>query len=135
MLTRIVSRLGAVRHTIVQQAQRNVGVTAVAAQKTDPIQQLFIDKIREYSQKSKSAGGKLVDATPSVEQSLKEELEKIDRIFGATGKDMTQFPTFSFTDPDLDALGLGEVKEVQQVVKESVVADAQEEDNTPYFDY
>ncbi|XP_046338899.2 ATP synthase-coupling factor 6, mitochondrial-like [Haliotis rufescens] len=135
MLTRIVSRLGAVRQTVIQQAQRNIGVTAAAAQKTDPIQQLFVDKVREYSQKSKSAGGKLVDATPKVELSLKEELEKIDRIFGATGKDMTQFPSFTFSDPDLGALGLGEVKEIQQAVKQSAVAEAQEEDNTPYFDY
>lgn len=26
-------------------------------------------------------------------------LSKVDRIFGAEGKDMTQFPTFKFEDP------------------------------------
>lgn len=34
-------------------ARRNIGVAAPAMQKiSDPIQQLFLDKIREYKQKS-----------------------------------------------------------------------------------
>ena len=37
-----------------------------------------------------------MDATPEVEASLKDELEKVDRVFSAAGKDMTQFPTFNF---------------------------------------
>ena len=37
-----------------------------------------------------------MDATPEVEASLKDELEKVDRVYSAAGKDMTQFPTFSF---------------------------------------
>lgn len=38
-----------------QQLQRNFGVSAAVAQKqkvVDPIQQLFVDKIREYAKKS-----------------------------------------------------------------------------------
>ena len=31
-----------------------------------------------------------------LESSLKDELEKVDRVYSAAGKDMTQFPTFSF---------------------------------------
>ena len=37
-----------------------------------------------------------MDVTPEVEASLKDELEKVDRVYSAAGKDMTQFPTFSF---------------------------------------
>ena len=38
-----------------------------------------------------------MDATPQVEALLKDELEKVDRVYSAKGKDMTQFPTFNFT--------------------------------------
>ncbi|XP_012276957.1 ATP synthase-coupling factor 6, mitochondrial [Orussus abietinus] len=82
--------------------KRNVGVFAPALQKaTDPIQQLFIDKIREY--KSKSAGGKLVDATPELEKERQTELEKVARQYGGgPGTDMTQFPQFKFPDQTID---------------------------------
>lgn len=34
--------------------KRNIGISAVAFQKaSDPIQQLFVDKLREYKQKSR----------------------------------------------------------------------------------
>ena len=37
-------------------ARRNFGMTAVVLQKaTDPIQQLFVDKVREYAKKSRWA--------------------------------------------------------------------------------
>lgn len=45
----------------------------------------------------RSAGGKLVDATPEEEKSLKDELEKIARIYGADKADFAKFPTFTFT--------------------------------------
>ncbi|PVD27483.1 hypothetical protein C0Q70_12644 [Pomacea canaliculata] len=95
---RHVTRFGVLRK-VTCQVQRNLGVSAVLAQKSgtalDPIQQLFLEKIREY--KSKSVQGKLLGATPEVEKALKEELDKVDRMFNATGKDMTKFPTFTFT--------------------------------------
>ncbi|ESN97157.1 hypothetical protein HELRODRAFT_127438, partial [Helobdella robusta] len=80
---------------------RNIGITApclqVAAVATDPIQKLFIDKIRDYANKSKSAGGKLVDATAETEKQLKDELEKLARQYGAKdGVDFNKFPVFSF---------------------------------------
>ena len=37
---------------LVSQARRNFGISAVVMQKADPIQQLFLDKIREYAKKS-----------------------------------------------------------------------------------
>ena len=49
---------------------------------------------------SRAAGGKLVDATPEVNNSLQEELNRVDQRFGATGKDMTKFPEFKFSGKD-----------------------------------
>lgn len=45
----------------------------------------------------RSAGGKLVDATAEQEKELKTELEKLDKLYSATGQDMTQFPSFNFS--------------------------------------
>jgi len=45
------------------EARRNIGIVAPALSKaSDPIQQLFLDKLREYKQKS--TGGKMVDSNP-----------------------------------------------------------------------
>ena len=38
---------------VVKQLRRNYGVTVLAAQKLDPIQELFLQKTKEYAQKSK----------------------------------------------------------------------------------
>ncbi|KAL1377222.1 hypothetical protein pipiens_016414 [Culex pipiens pipiens] len=85
------------------QARRNYGVTAVVMSKaTDPIQQLFVNKLRDYANKSKSAGGKLVDASPEIERELKQELEKLAKAYGGDGgADMTAFPSFKFEEPKL----------------------------------
>uniref|UniRef100_A0A4D5R917 ATP synthase-coupling factor 6, mitochondrial n=1 Tax=Scolopendra viridis TaxID=118503 RepID=A0A4D5R917_SCOVI len=95
--------------TILPLLKRNYGITAVMLQKTptDPIQKLFVDKIREYTQKSKAVGGKMVEATPEAEKALKDELEKIERQFGGgPGVDLTQFPTFTFKDPVIDPINM-----------------------------
>ncbi|XP_013171125.1 PREDICTED: ATP synthase-coupling factor 6, mitochondrial [Papilio xuthus] len=76
---------------------------AAAQKATDPIQQLFLDKIREYKQKS--AGGKLVDPSPAIQKELKSELEKLERQYGGgSGVDMTAFPSFKFEEPKLDPI-------------------------------
>ncbi|XP_043472969.1 ATP synthase-coupling factor 6, mitochondrial [Leptopilina heterotoma] len=82
--------------------KRNIGITAPALQAaSDPIQKLFVDKIREY--KSKSSGGKLVDPSPEIERERKQELEKIAKQYGGDGQtDMTQFPQFKFTEPKVN---------------------------------
>uniref|UniRef100_A0A0K8TQT7 ATP synthase-coupling factor 6, mitochondrial n=1 Tax=Tabanus bromius TaxID=304241 RepID=A0A0K8TQT7_TABBR len=84
------------------EARRSFGILAPALQKaSDPIQQLFLDKVREY--KSKSQGGKLVDPTPEIEKELKNELDRIAKQFGGgEGVDMTKFPEFKFVDPKID---------------------------------
>ncbi|KAJ8004600.1 hypothetical protein DPEC_G00137970 [Dallia pectoralis] len=65
----------------------------------DPIQNLFLNSIREYSSKSKLSGG-LVDAGPAYEKNLAEELTKLQRLYG--GGDLTAFPEFKFIEPKLD---------------------------------
>lgn len=68
---------------------------------SDPIQQLFLDKLKDY--KSKSTGGKLVDPTPEIEKELKADLSKTARQYGGDGKeDMTKFPNFQFPEPKID---------------------------------
>ncbi|XP_056631912.1 ATP synthase-coupling factor 6, mitochondrial [Diorhabda carinulata] len=86
---------------------RNIGILAPCLQKaTDPIQQLFIDKIREYRQKSNS-GKTLVEPTPELQKELKTELEKVAKQYGGgPGVDMTKFPTFKFQDPVIDPINL-----------------------------
>nr|BAN20555.1 coupling factor, putative [Riptortus pedestris] len=85
-------------------AQRDIGVFAPALQKvSDPIQQLFIDKLREY--KKKSSGGQLVDPTPEIQREHAQELTKLAKQFGGKeGVDMTKFPDFKFVDPVIDPI-------------------------------
>lgn len=45
----------------------------------------------------RASGGKLVDASPSTEKALTDELEKLAHVYGAKGDEFTKFPTFNFT--------------------------------------
>lgn len=85
-------------------ARRNIGIMAPAMQKTsDPIQALFLEKVREY--KTKSAGGKLVDPSPETERELQNELLRVAKTYGGDGKvDMTKFPEFKFEEPKIDPI-------------------------------
>ncbi|XP_017557389.1 ATP synthase-coupling factor 6, mitochondrial [Pygocentrus nattereri] len=98
-LFQLSSLLGsAVRVTL----RRNVGLSAVLlnrAKELDPVQKLFVDKIREYNVKSKSAGG-VVDAGPNYQKNMTEEIAKLQRLYG--GGDMAKFPDFKFPEPKLD---------------------------------
>lgn len=87
--------------------RRNLGILAPCLQKaSDPIQQLFIDKLREYKQKS-GGGNKLFEASSDIEKELKSELEKVAKVYGGgAGTDMTQFPTVKFTDPVIDPINM-----------------------------
>ncbi|XP_045460221.1 ATP synthase-coupling factor 6, mitochondrial [Harmonia axyridis] len=84
---------------------RNIGILAPCFQKAvDPIQQLFLDKIREYRQKSNDEKN-LVEPSPALQTELKSELEKVARQYGGKeGEDMTKFPTFKFEDPTIDPI-------------------------------
>jgi len=115
---------------------RQLGVTSAcrAAVASDPIQKLFIDKIHDYAQKSKSSGGKLVDASPAIEKDLADELEKITRQYGAKGVDFTKFPTFNFVDADLEAVGINvEVKPVTAAAADLHQDGVKDEDEDKLF--
>ncbi|KAL0105911.1 hypothetical protein PUN28_015972 [Cardiocondyla obscurior] len=88
--------------TVHKAVKRDISINVPALQKaTDPIQQLFLDKLKEY--KSKSAGGKLVDPSPEITKERESELEKLSAQYGGgSGVDMTQFPQFKFNDPPVD---------------------------------
>ena len=83
-------------------ARRQIGVAAVTLQRaqssnsgTDPIQKLFLDKIREYKTKSKKLGeGKLLDVTPEFEQQMSKEIDALKRRYGSGN--MEEFPKFDF---------------------------------------
>ncbi|KAM9328321.1 ATP synthase peripheral stalk subunit F6, mitochondrial [Pholidichthys leucotaenia] len=82
--------------------RRNIGISAVLfnrAKELDPIQKLFLDKIRDYNNKSKAAGG-VVDAGPAYQKNLSEETAKLQRLYG--GGDLNTFPSFKFSEPTLD---------------------------------
>ncbi|KAK7162299.1 hypothetical protein R3I94_004833 [Phoxinus phoxinus] len=82
--------------------RRNIGLSAVLFNKArdlDPVQKLFLDKIREYNSKSKSSGG-VVEAGPAYQKNLADEMTKLQRLYG--GGDLTQFPQFNFPEPKLE---------------------------------
>merc|ERR1712178_57862 len=106
MLTQVLQQS---RRVVSTELRRNFGVSAPALQaaqaKVDPIQALFLDKVREYAKKSKAAGGKLLDATPEVEKDLQGELDKLNGKYGVTGPEFLKFPTFTFSDKSLAPVG------------------------------
>jgi len=79
--------------------RRNISATSVLmANVSDPIQQLFLDKIREYKGKFDS---KTFD--PSIDKGYKADLEKIGKQYNiAPNEDPTKFPTIKFDEPKVD---------------------------------
>jgi len=74
---------------------------------SDPIQGLFVEKVREYGALKVAAGGKMVDATPATEAELQNELDKVAKAYGGgAGVDMTAFPELTFADPTVDPINL-----------------------------
>ncbi|NP_001079926.1 ATP synthase peripheral stalk subunit F6 L homeolog [Xenopus laevis] len=82
--------------------RRNIGLTAIAfnkAKELDPVQKLFVDKIREYNTKSQKAAGP-VDAGPEYQKEMNEDISKLQRLYG--GGDLTKFPDFKFEEPKFE---------------------------------
>ena len=76
-ITRIALRLQSVK------LPENLIVrTLASATATDPIQKLFLDKIREYKSKAASAPGGLVDADEKTRKALADDEERIRRTYG-----------------------------------------------------
>ncbi|XP_062965301.1 ATP synthase-coupling factor 6, mitochondrial [Cynocephalus volans] len=91
-----------VRSAVSVHLQRNIGVTAVAFNKElDPVQKLFVDKIREYKSKRQASAGP-VDTGPEYQQDLERELFKLKQLHG--NADMNTFPNFTFEDPKLEVI-------------------------------
>merc|ERR1712098_217857 len=101
-LHRLFQLSSLLRSSVSLTLRRNIGLSAVLfnkARELDPVQKLFLDKIRDYNTKSKSAGG-IVDAGPAYQKNLSEELTKLQRLYG--GGDLTKFPDFKFSEPKFE---------------------------------
>ncbi|XP_056157402.1 ATP synthase-coupling factor 6, mitochondrial [Lampris incognitus] len=101
-LHRLFQLSSLLRSAVTVTLRRNIGISAVLftrAKDLDPVQKLFLDKIRDYNTKSKAAGG-IVDAGPSYQKNLSEEMTKLQRLYG--GGDLAKFPDFKFPEPKLD---------------------------------
>merc|ERR1711970_122214 len=88
---------------------RNLATTTVipAQAATDPIQQLFADKVKDYAKKKAAAGGAMPDASKETLDALNMELEKVAQAYGGGGGvDMTKFPDFKFADPVVEDVPL-----------------------------
>lgn len=140
----VVRSAHCLRPHITSQFKRNIGVSAALSQAAttqnppDLIQQLFVSKVREYAQKSKAAGGKLVGADPVAEASLKQEMEKLATQFGAKGQDFTKFPTFEFKDTPLDKVySDGHFLEMFQETEtelQELKEEEEDDDDRPFFE-
>ncbi|XP_071319985.1 ATP synthase-coupling factor 6, mitochondrial isoform X1 [Trachinotus anak] len=101
-LHRLFQLSSVLRSAVSLTLRRNIGISAVLfnrAKDLDPVQKLFLDKIRDYNTKSKASGG-IVDAGPAYQKNLSEEVTKLQRLYG--GGDLTKFPDFKFPDPKLE---------------------------------
>ncbi|KAF1618065.1 UNVERIFIED_CONTAM: ATP synthase-coupling factor 6, mitochondrial, partial [Eudyptes pachyrhynchus] len=81
VLQRIFRLSSVLRSAVSVHLKRNIGVTAVAFNKElDPVQKLFVDKIREYKSKRQASGGP-VDIGPEYQQDLDRELYKLKQMY------------------------------------------------------
>ncbi|XP_030907245.2 ATP synthase-coupling factor 6, mitochondrial [Melopsittacus undulatus] len=103
MILNQILRLSSIfRAAVSSHLRRNIGLSAVVfnkAKELDPVQKLFLDKIREYNTKSKQAGGP-VDAGPEFQKEMTESLARLQRAYG--GGDLTKFPEFKFEEPNFE---------------------------------
>ncbi|XP_070711839.1 ATP synthase-coupling factor 6, mitochondrial [Pempheris klunzingeri] len=101
-LHRLFQLSSVLRSAVSLTLRRNIGMSAVLfnrAKELDPVQKLFLDKIRDYNTKSKSSGG-IVDAGAGYEKNMSEEETKLQRLYG--GGDLNKFPNFKFSEPKFD---------------------------------
>lgn len=90
--------------------QRHFAVSAIVCQQkvaSDPIQALFAKKVREYADKSKASGGKIVDGTVEDEKNLQDDMQRVLRQFGAKAEsELSEFPQLKFADPEIDSIDM-----------------------------
>ncbi|XP_002737532.1 ATP synthase peripheral stalk subunit F6, mitochondrial-like [Saccoglossus kowalevskii] len=106
MLVRfLIGNAGTVRQAVSIQCRRQIGVSAVVlqkGQKLEPVQQLYLNKLREYASKSKAADGAMFEVSPKTEKDMADEIDRLTKLYG--GGDMTAFPEFKFKEVDFDAV-------------------------------
>ncbi|KAL6115425.1 ATP synthase-coupling factor 6, mitochondrial [Pungitius pungitius] len=103
-LHRLFQLSSVLRSAVSVTLRRNIGLSAVLFNRTkelDPVQKLFLDKIRDYTTKSKSSGG-IVDGGADYQKNLSDEVTKLQRLYG--GGDMAKFPDIKFTEPKFEEL-------------------------------
>ena len=87
--------LGETRRNVFQ-AQRGLATGSVlywnGKTGQDPIQKLFLDKLKEFNTKQGWSG--VHDSRGS--QQYKDETERLRRVYGADIEDLSQFPSFMF---------------------------------------
>ncbi|KAK1876563.1 ATP synthase-coupling factor 6 mitochondrial [Dissostichus eleginoides] len=101
-LHRLFQLSSVLRSSVSLTLRRNIGLSAVVfnrAKDLDPIQKLFLDKIRSYKTKSRASGG-VVDGDASYDKNVSDEIFKLQRLYG--GGDLDKFPELKFTDPTHD---------------------------------
>ncbi|XP_033956895.1 ATP synthase-coupling factor 6, mitochondrial [Pseudochaenichthys georgianus] len=101
-LHRLFQLSSMLRSSVSLTLRRNIGLSAVVfnrAKDLDPIQKLFLDKIRSYKTKSRVSGG-VVDGDASYDKNVSDEIFKLQRLYG--GGDLDTFPEIKFTDPTHD---------------------------------
>merc|ERR1712141_261074 len=81
MLVRVVSR----------------ALSVSVPRRVDPVQAIFLNKIREYAERSASEG--VVDGGAAFAQETADIKERLSRTYG--GGNMEEFPEISFSAPDL----------------------------------
>merc|ERR1711973_320062 len=80
--------------------RRNFGAASIASQKaSDPIQQLFLEKVREYKKKSESSSDGLFEASADIKNELDRGLTRAATQYGGSGDAMTKFPDLKFQEP------------------------------------
>merc|ERR1711915_678915 len=104
-LHRFLQLSSVLRSAVSLTLRRNIGISAVLytrAKDLDPVQKLFLEKFRDYTNKRKTSGG-IVDAGPAYQKNLTEEVTKLQRLYG--GGDLTKFPNFKFPEPKFEDSG------------------------------
>uniref|UniRef100_H2ZDE4 ATP synthase peripheral stalk subunit F6, mitochondrial n=1 Tax=Ciona savignyi TaxID=51511 RepID=H2ZDE4_CIOSA len=88
---------------------RNFGSSAIAFNKLDPIQQVFMDQITKYKQLSAKQGGGPVEAGAEYEQKKKEAIDRLSKMYNVG--DPVKFPEFNFTEPNLEQQNINSLGE------------------------
>ncbi|CAG0915597.1 unnamed protein product [Notodromas monacha] len=96
--------INSAKPTVMHFASRNMRMAVPACQaQVDPIQKIFVDKIKEYASKSKSAKDGLVDADNDALKGLHQEIDRVNKTFGfKEAAEVEKLPTFNFSEPAIE---------------------------------